>query len=216
MERKTVSGPLRDKERTKKKLINTVGKILKTEGFYKLKITNIAKKAGVDRKLIYEYFGSTENLINSYLHTKDFGSQIKQSDFITSENSDHGKEYSKILLMKMFAEIETNKELQRIIVWELSEKNNLLRQLAEERESLGDKIFDLLMFPFFKENHKSYRAVMAIIISSIYYLNLHRESNGSKFCGLDIKNDQDKQALLSVMKDFIDFAYQKYQFGKLK
>ena len=55
MSRKVVSGPIRDKHRTKEKLIKTVGEIIKSKGFHELKITNIAKVAGVDKKLIYKY-----------------------------------------------------------------------------------------------------------------------------------------------------------------
>lgn len=210
MSRKAVSGTIRDKQRTKEKLIKTVGEIIKSKGFHELKITNIAKVAGVDKKLIYEYFGTTENLINAYLQSEDYGSSMKNIDFAKIDVSDHGKEFTKILISNMFDALSRNKELQKIIVWELYEYNDILRKLADHREELGEQIFQTIMHPYFKANHKKYRAIMAILISSTYYLNLHAESNGSKFCGLDVNESEDKNIFIEVMSDIIDGAYEKY------
>lgn len=207
MPRKPVSGPLRDKDRTRAKLIKTVGKIIKTKGFHELKITKIAQVAGVDKKLIYEYFGTAENLINEYLRSEDYGSSI---DFVKTDLSDNGKQFSKMLIKNMYEALSKNKELQKIIVWELYEYNEILRKLAEHREELGEEIFQAAMHPYFKENHKKYRAVLAILISSTYYLNLHSTSNGSIFAGLDIRTSEDKNIMEEVINDLIDFAYEKY------
>jgi AcrR family transcriptional regulator len=57
---------VKDKEITKQKLINAVGEIIKLEGFAGLKISNIAKVAVVDRKLIYRYFGNLNYLVESW------------------------------------------------------------------------------------------------------------------------------------------------------
>ena len=207
MPRKPVSGPLRDKDRTRAKLIKTVGKIIKNKGFHELKITKIAQVAGVDKKLIYEYFGTTENLINEYLRSEDYGSSI---DFVKTDLSDNGKQFSKMLIKNMYEALSKNKELQKIIVWELYEYNEILRKLSEHREELGEQIFQAAMHPHFKENHKKYRAVLAILISSTYYLNIHATSNGSIFVGFNIKAENDRKVLDEVICDLIDFAYEKY------
>ncbi len=206
--RKTVSGPVRDKERTKKKLLKTVGKMIKSKGFHQLNISNIASAASVDRKLIYEYFGNADNLISEYLRNHDFGSKIQKLDNI--DTSDNGKQVSKMLIKNMFEALATDKELQKIIVWEISDYNKILRELADHREELGEKMMQAVMKPHFKENIDKYRAVLAILISSTYYLNLHRDSNGSLFCGLDIRKESDQAVFENVVNDLIDFAYEKY------
>ncbi|WP_304344028.1 TetR/AcrR family transcriptional regulator [Chryseobacterium koreense] len=209
--RKMVSGPIRDKERTKAKLIKTIGKIIKTGGFQQLKVTKIAKTAGVDRKLIYEYFGTVENLVNEYLRLQDYGSSAQKMDFSEIDFSDSGKEYSKTLIANMWDALAENKELQKIIIWELSEHNEILRNLSDHREELGMKLFNQVMLPYFKENEKKYRAILAILISATYYLSLHAESNGSLFAGLDIHQSEDRQTINEAVKDIIDMAYEKYK-----
>ena len=210
MPRKIVSGPIRDKERTKIKLLKTVGKIIRTKGFHDLKLTKIAETAGVDKKLIYNYFGSAENLINEYLRSHDFGSAIGEIDFSKIDLSDHGKELSKILVSNMYEAMLKNKELQKIIVWELYEYNEILRKLSDHREALGDGLFESVMAPHFKKNPKKYRAVLALLISSTYYLTIHAESNGSKFVGLDINNEEDRSIILEVISDIVNNAYKDY------
>lgn len=206
--RKAVSGPVRNKERTKAQLIKTVGKMIKTGGFQQLKVSKIAEVAGVDKKLIYEYFGSVDELVSEYFRNHDFGSKIQQIDF--SDSADQGKTISKKLLKNMFDALSTDKELQKIIVWEISDYNKLLRELADHREALGEHMMQSIMHPHFKENLEKYRAVLAILISSTYYLNLPRDSNRSLFCGLDIRTDSHKTLLNDVINDIIDFAYEKY------
>ncbi|WP_179413770.1 TetR/AcrR family transcriptional regulator [Mucilaginibacter sp. E4BP6] len=58
---------MKDKEATKRKLIDAVGIIIKRDGFSALKISTIAKVAEVDRKLIYRYFGGLNHLIEAYI-----------------------------------------------------------------------------------------------------------------------------------------------------
>ena len=159
-------------------------------------------------KLIYEYFGNADNLISEYLRNHDFGSKIQKLDNI--DTSDNGKQVSKMLIKNMFEALATDKELQKIIVWEISDYNKILRELADHREELGEKMMQAVMKPHFKENIDKYRAVLAILISSTYYLNLHRDSNGSLFCGLDIRKESDQAVFENVVNDLIDFAYEKY------
>ena len=72
MTRKPTSGPIRNKEWTKQKLLAAVGKILKNDGFTGLNVSKVALKAEVDRKLVYDYFGSMEGLVKEYLNNSDF------------------------------------------------------------------------------------------------------------------------------------------------
>ncbi len=63
MARKITDGDIRNKERTKLKLIDAVAEIIQTEGYTKLGINHIARMAGVHKKSVYRYFGSVSNLI---------------------------------------------------------------------------------------------------------------------------------------------------------
>ncbi len=72
MERKSAAGSIRNKERSKKKFLDAVGKILKTKGYAGLKVNDIAATAGVDKKMIYTYFGGMDGLIDEYIRSQDY------------------------------------------------------------------------------------------------------------------------------------------------
>ena len=71
MIRKKYQGKYNDKERSKSKLLNAVGKVLQSKGYTGLTATNIAKEAGLSRRLITIYFDSVEDLIeNDFIELK--------------------------------------------------------------------------------------------------------------------------------------------------
>ncbi|WP_292010972.1 TetR/AcrR family transcriptional regulator [Chryseobacterium sp.] len=208
MPRKVVQGPIRDKEKTKLKLLGAVGKILRTKGYSGLKVSKIAAVAGFDKKLIYEYFGSTDKLIDEYIKSQDYWSQIAAGN-VEEEITDGGQELSKIALVNQFENLKKNKELQKIILWELSENKPILRKLADEREEMGDLMFKNITDPYFgEEKAKKFRAIMALLISGAYYLNIHTATNGSNFCGLDMKSEEGRAEIENALKEIVDFAYQ--------
>ena len=71
---------MKDKEVTKRNLINAVGDIINTSGFNQVKISKVAKAAGVDRKLIYRYFGNLNNLVEAFM-LKNFRYNISLEQF---------------------------------------------------------------------------------------------------------------------------------------
>lgn len=48
----------KNKEQTKRRLIDAVGEIFRTSGYPGLGVNKVAKAAGVSKELIYRYFGS--------------------------------------------------------------------------------------------------------------------------------------------------------------
>jgi len=207
MPRKIVQGPIRDKEKTKQKLLNAVGKIIKTKGYSGLMVSKIAAVAGFDKKLIYEYFGSTDKLIDEYIRSQDYWSQSGQSSDM--DVSDGGKEISKMTLLNQFENLRKNKELQKIIVWELSESRPILKKLADQREEMGEVLFKDITDPHFGEKSDEFRAITALLAAGIYHLNLYTGHNGTTFCGLNLKAEEDRKKIENAIVDIIDYAYVK-------
>lgn len=209
MPRKVVQGPIRDKEKTKQKLLAAVGKILRVKGYSGLKVSKIAAVAGFDKKLIYEYFGSTDKLIDEYIKSQDYWSRVNQEN-VEVDISDGGKELSKMAILSQYDNLKKNKELQKIILWGLSESKPILKKIADEREEMGEMLFSNIVDPYFgPEDSVRYRAITALLVSGAYYLNLYTGYNASKFCGIDLKTDEGRKEIEKAIIDIIDYAYQK-------
>lgn len=208
MERKAVAGNIRNKERSKEKFLEAVGKILETKGYSGLKVNDIAATAGVDKKMIYNYFGGTDQLIDEYISSLDFWSNVDGNT--APEIADGGQEFSKQLLTQQFDYVASNKNLQKILLWGVAEKRNSLRNIADERERNGEQLFSQIADPYFAENALQYRAIMAILISGIYYLNLYKGVNAETFCGIDLTKNEGSQQIKGALGKIIDLVYEDH------
>jgi AcrR family transcriptional regulator len=209
MTRKITSGPIRDKERTKHKLMNAVGAILKKEGFTGLNVSKVATKANLDRKLIYDYFGSMEGLVKEYLNSRDFFTvKIDQTkEIVESSRSDLGKEMLSSILENQLNSLIADEELRRIISWGVCESSKSLEELNEKREFLGEQFFTEVTDGYFKGKDKNIRPVVALLIGGIYYLTLIAHTNNGLVCGLDIRKKEAQEEIKKTIKQIIEWTY---------
>jgi AcrR family transcriptional regulator len=63
---------VRNKEDTKSRILQAVGKLLAESGFNSLGINAIAKEAGVDKVLIYRYFTDLPTLLQTFGREGDY------------------------------------------------------------------------------------------------------------------------------------------------
>ncbi|HMR82057.1 MAG TPA: TetR/AcrR family transcriptional regulator [Niabella sp.] len=208
MARKITNGAIYNKERTKQKCLDAVGKILRTEGFEALNISNIAKAAGVDRKLIYVYFDSLDNLIATYIKNNDYWQSFSDSlqELLTINKKDFGQQIAAFIPQLQFEHLLNSREVQKIILWDLSEKNKILKETSLKREKILSSIFQI-SDPLFNNTEIDFRAIQALIIGGIYYLILQSVSNGSPFCGIDINKNPDKIRINKAIEYLMNIVY---------
>lgn len=206
-ERKRPQGEIRDKERTKLKLLNAVGEIIRREGYHGLGVNKIAATAGVNKKLIYRYFDSVENLIEKYVREKDYWvSFVDKLQIAESSQGDFGEDALSKLLVAQFDFFYTAEEMQEIVLWEISEKNSLMRDIADAREHLGSELFKL-SDPLFKDSKIDLRGLVALQVAGIYYLVLHAKHNGSTFCEIDIKEEEGRDRIKAAIEQISKWAF---------
>ncbi|UUC43886.1 TetR/AcrR family transcriptional regulator [Flavobacterium cerinum] len=206
--RKVSQGPIKEKARTMRKLIDAVGVVLKSEGYKGLTVAKIAAVAGLDRKLIYAYFGDVNNLIETYIRERDYWSNSfnddKVPDIITASHV--SRTDGQYFLKGHFEAFLEDIEMQKMILWELSEFTPLLKEIAELRERVGEEFFKYTD-PYFKDAKVNIRALMALQIGGIYYLSLHAKMNGVTICGIDVNQPEGKQAILDALDHVVDLCY---------
>ncbi|THV56454.1 TetR/AcrR family transcriptional regulator [Chryseobacterium candidae] len=209
MERKSVAGSIRNKERSKKKFLDAVGKILRTKGYTALKVNSIAATAGVDKKMIYSYFGGIDGLIDEYILSQDFWSKvtIQETEKIKPKLYDRGKSFIEEMLLSQFDYVYSSKEVQKLILWRLSEPRKSLKKLTETQEQNGEYIFKLLMDSHFKNNAEHVRSIMAIMFSGLYYLNMYAAMNGSIFCGIDVDCPKGRDKIRKAISFMLHHTY---------
>lgn len=200
MPRKKYQGEVNDKERSKLKLINAVGKVLRDKGYTGLTATNIAKSAGLSRRLITIYFESVDNLIETYVRDKDYWTAAS-GNLAVMMNEDKDRDTKKIidyLLQNQLDYFYNNPEMQKIILWEISEKTKIMYKVCEDREQLGLEIFELADLEF-EGSTIDIRAVTALLVAGIYYMVLHAKSTDTLFCDIDINQPEGMQRIKNAI-----------------
>jgi len=194
----SLSKKAQQSEATKQKLLQAVGTILAEEGFTGLKVENISRVAGVDKKLIYFHFGDPNGLYSEFLKSKDFWFTKVYDNMPV----DFTKEIAQSVLTKQFETIHGNKLLNQLLVWELSDKNELLKEMSQERDEIGTSLINKLVEGGnFKDD---VQPLLALLVAGIYYLSIHSTNNGSTFCGIDIKDEKDSKRLINTITTLID------------
>lgn len=213
--RKVTDGAIRNKARTKRKLLDAVGEVLRTKGYTGLTIRNIIETAGVDRRLIYLYFGGVDQLIETYLNEKDFWlSQINpKAQTIMESAEDFGQNEITAILHTLFDEVFKSSDLQKIIHWEISEHQPRLVELINNREELGRHLFKLTDADFVGTD-VNLRAIMAIQIAGIYHLILHAHSNACTFCELDLNTPKGRKAIKTALSKIMEMVYKEAKSQK--
>ncbi len=200
VENKTIK--IRNKHITHKRLISAVGSLLAKKGFKGLGVNAIAREAGVDKVLIYRYFDGLPGLISAYGKEGNFwpsalelaGGDLHQfvECSLSEKLSALGHNFIKALKKRPVT--------CEIMIWEMSERNELTAELEAIREDSMMEFFQ--MFLLTKNNEQDLQAVVSLIGAAISYLVL-RSRNIDLYGGLDLSSDHGWQRLENAIKVII-------------
>lgn len=138
--------PIRNKEITKSKLVTAVGKVLADVGFQQLGVNQVAREAGVDKKLIYRYFNGLEGLVAAYGETIEFWPSAAE---LVGDQKDEVRRLEPHALLGLFFKRYLRAILARpntleILAWEAIERNHLTKTLEEVRVKTALEFFELM------------------------------------------------------------------------
>ncbi|MFD2968729.1 TetR/AcrR family transcriptional regulator [Sphingobacterium bambusae] len=202
--RKVVDGPMRNKQRSKAKILTAVGAILRDQGHSSLTITNISKVMEMNAKLIYLYFGSVDELIKTYVDSKNYWNQLENNEQrVLSDNTCNSTR--DIVMFKINNIIEffsEHKDFLALLVWDLVGAPNVLKTFSCEKR----KYFST----FFKnevagrdENCKL--ESLDILISSVITMSLYAR-NGRSWMGISLNEPSDRQRIIEKLWSIINYS----------
>lgn len=198
----------KDKEQTKRRLIDAVGQIFKTYGYSELGVNKVARTAGVSKKLIYRYFGSFDRLVEAYVIETDywisFAKQI--ADFHAKEVPADIRKLISEILVNQFNYFRSNFEMQQLILWELSTASTLMRSIHRTRELMGQQLLELTD-PYLAENKVNFRAIAALLVGGIYYTILHTRHNGGMFSDVDLSSEKGRNDIREAIEFVIESSF---------
>lgn len=206
--RKKYQGETNDKQRSMRKLIDAVGEVIQTVGYTGLTPTNIARIAGLDRKLISLYFGSVNNLVETYVKSKDYwlAATGHTADLMKHNKGQNTREILESALLNQLEYFYSNPEMQKIIIWQISEQTDIMKHVCTEREKMSTTFF-ALSDKELENKQVDLRATVALLIAGIYYLVLHAKTENGLFCEIDINSEPGMNRIKDTVKKILKNTY---------
>lgn len=176
----------RNRDATRERILSAVGDLLAREGFSGLGVNAVAREAGVDKVLIYRYFGGIEALLDTW------GREVLAASSAPStpdaQAGDAVSRASAALLGFARAAREHPQALE-VMRWELVEDNALTRRLAELRESAGFADLDRLGVEEAWARAVDLPAVAAVLSAGLLHLAL-RARTAPRWLGVPLRTRQ--------------------------
>ena len=195
---------IRNRVATRARLIEAVGKLLAEQGFRAIGVNAIAREAGVDKVLIYRYFGGLPGLIKSFSHEGDFWptmDEVVGGDFEKFQALSRDEKITHMVINYLNA-IRNRPLTQEILAWEMVEQNELTKELEHVREHRTMQIIEKLFQP--GEFNQDVEAVFALVGAAINYLVI-RSRRATIFSGIDLQSAEGweklENTIISVMKN---------------
>jgi AcrR family transcriptional regulator len=193
----------RNSQETRKRILKAVGRLLARSGFRNVGINSVAREAGVDKVLIYRYFGGLPNLLKAYAQEGDFWPSADElltavPDWETKTEAELGAS----LLIEFGRALRRRPITQEIMRWEMLEKNQLTDALAHYREEQSMKLLRL----FRNVGSAEIQVIAALLGAGQTYLLL-RAKTTNVYNGLELKKDRDWKRVEEAIRLLVGLAF---------
>ncbi|WP_229374839.1 TetR/AcrR family transcriptional regulator [Fibrella rubiginis] len=179
----------RNRAMTMERILRAMGDVMAEKGTKKAGINAVAEKAGVNKVLIYRYFGGWNGLLEAYVQRGFFLSMFNERFLDTVPSNPGPEERSKVwseYVIKLAREFRDRKSSQELIRWEMQNgETELARRLSAFRNESYKKIIDKLApFPSYDPT-----ALTAVVLGGVTYLTLISD-NRNKIVDIDVSTPE--------------------------
>ena len=194
--------PERDREATRARLIAAVGSLLARKGFKAVGVNAVAREAGVDKVLIYRYFGGLAQLIAAFGREGNFWPTI--AELTGGDPVAFGRlpldERLRRMTHHFVAAIRRRPLTLEIMAWETVERNELTAELEMIRENTALRMVEMF-FPT-GVGAVDLPAVLGLVGAGLSYLAV-RARDIQWYNGIDIQSDEGWQRIEAAVDRII-------------
>jgi len=180
---------VRDRAATEKLILAAVGEVLARDGFGGIGVNAIAAQAGVDKVLIYRYFGGLPELLKAWGESGRFWPDLHEllgpdpAAFLALPLAQRYARFIDHFIDGLRARPLT----LAVMAAEVNERNELTAILEAEREAWGAQAGRLLGGPELQQRPEVL-GITLLLIAGVQYL-LVRSRKIRVFGGLDLRSD---------------------------
>jgi AcrR family transcriptional regulator len=178
------------REATEEKILAAVGSLLESRGVEALGVNAIAGAAGVDKVLIYRYFGDLDGLMRRYGESADFWPSL---DEILGGNREvlravTAGEVASRIVVNYGRALRRRPATIALLSWECAHRNELTTILEETREAWSDRLLEEVRRAW-PSTPSVVFGLATLLSAAMNYLVLR--SRGTKvFGGMDLDSEE--------------------------
>ncbi|MFP6688477.1 MAG: TetR/AcrR family transcriptional regulator [Alphaproteobacteria bacterium] len=181
---------IRNRRDTEDKLVRAVGAVLEISGFQKVGVNLLARTAGVDKVLIYRYFGGLDGLLSAFGESADIWWTVDEIVGDETAGPEQGT-YPPGAVLALDRQVDALRQrpvTQQILLWELSQSNGLTRKLNELRETRTQQLVRRAIELGGRRVDTRLLAVHSLLGAASEY-GILRSRNSDSLLGMDFSDD---------------------------
>lgn len=194
----------RDKNLTRRKILDALEQILMREQCSKIGINAIAKEAGVDKVMVYRYFGSMDKLLIAFAEDREIWPALelllKKREETDSKTDLH--DLMAVYLVNYLAELRRDQMLKDIQRWAMVNKNALTQSIESDREKQAKNLLNQLPFNQNANPNFDIGSIIALLHAGITYLVLCAK-NSDYYLGVDLKSARGWKKIENAINELI-------------
>ena len=185
----------RNKERTKTKILKAVGEIIEQAGIERVTIANVSRKAGVNKILLYRYFGNIGGLVKQYYLGRLTG-PVAVSDTTETAKVPAQSELKPLAqtLLDMLDDLNSDHAINSLFKLEFQTRQDFL-PLA-----LAEQVAQALGKAKRKAGNQDAGALAALLCGALYFLTAIA-SHPYSLVGMDLQQEDSWRRIRQLVKD---------------
>jgi len=191
------------RDRTEAKILAAVGRLIAKKGLAALGVNAIARAAGVDKVLLYRYFGDLGGLLRRYGETVDFWPTLDEVLGADREVLRAGA--PPVVAARIVAgfgrALRRRPATLELMAWECAHRNELTAALEEARERWSQALFGELRASGI-DYPPTLAAVSVLLAAGVGYLAM-RGRDIDVYGGLDVGSDEGWLAIEGALVGFL-------------
>lgn len=178
----------RDRQLTTARILAAAEGIIARAGVGAVGVNAVAEAAGVDKVLIYRYFGGRTQLLRALARERRLWPQVELPAPDPGALSSLAEDLIAILLANARA-LRAHPLARRAAAWQFTERDELARDAAAARDAHVRAIVTALRARHRVPAFVDLDAIVALHWAAITHLALH--AGGGAFAGLELRRDDD-------------------------
>lgn len=195
----------RDAQATRGRILEAVGRLLVREGFGSLGVNAVAREAGVDKVLIYRYFGGMDQLLEAWGNASDFWPTVEE--VMGPEPEEELASLVAGLLKRHLRALRARPHTLEVLAWETVTRHPLTAILDRIRESRSEQLMEALPARL-RESKLDVSALSALMGAGMQHLLL-RSRTVEVFNGIPIGRPEGWERLEQALDDICERVFQK-------